>query len=64
VSSCNSDSNTLEPDRPQHDRPDAYAIEQQFSSAPFLSLSFHFRNKKLETLSKILFYFFIFLKIA
>jgi len=33
--------NTLEPDRPQHDRPAACVIAQQHSSATFVSLSIH-----------------------
>jgi hypothetical protein len=40
-------SNTLEPDRPQHDRPIACVIAQQHSSATFVSLRYHSRKEKL-----------------
>jgi hypothetical protein len=35
------DPSTLEPDRPQHDRPAASVIAQQYSSATFVSLRSH-----------------------
>jgi hypothetical protein len=38
-------SNTLERDR-QHDRPTAFVIAQQYSSAIFVLLRFHSRKKK------------------
>jgi hypothetical protein len=38
--------NTLEPDRPQHDRRAACVIAQQYSSPIFVSLRFHSRKKK------------------
>jgi hypothetical protein len=37
--------NTPEPDRPQHDRPKACVIAQQYSSAIFISLRFPFQRK-------------------
>ena len=36
---------TLEPDRPQHDRPAASVIAQQYSSATFVSLCYHSRKE-------------------
>jgi hypothetical protein len=42
----NSNFNTLEPDRPQHDRSAACVIIQQYSSATFVSLGFHSRKGK------------------
>jgi hypothetical protein len=41
-------SNTLEPDRLQHDRPAACVITQQNSSATFASLRFHYRKDNFE----------------
>ena len=38
--------NTTEPDRSLHDRPAAYVIAQQYSSATFVSQRFHSRNGK------------------
>jgi hypothetical protein len=35
-------SNTLECDRPQHDRPAACVIAQQYSSVTLVLLGFHF----------------------
>jgi hypothetical protein len=41
-----SNSNTPEADRPQHDRPAACVIAQQYSSATFVSLRFISRKEK------------------
>jgi hypothetical protein len=35
----------VKPDRLQHDRHAAYVISQQYSSATFISLRFHYRKK-------------------
>jgi hypothetical protein len=43
-SSLNPNSSTLEPDEPQHDRPVACVIAQQYSFATFVSLRFHSRT--------------------
>jgi hypothetical protein len=40
-----SKSNTLEPDRRQHDRPSPYVIAQQYSSATLVLLRFHSDKK-------------------
>jgi hypothetical protein len=53
-SSWKPSSSTLEPDRPQHDRPAAYVIAQQYSSATFVSLCFHSRKGKIRDVSKML----------
>jgi hypothetical protein len=45
--SLNPNSNTLERNRPQHDRPAACVIVLQYYSANFVSLCFHSRNEKL-----------------
>jgi hypothetical protein len=45
-SNRNQNSNTLETDRPQHDRPAAYVIAQHYSSN-FAALLFHLRKEKL-----------------
>jgi hypothetical protein len=58
--SSNPNCSTLEPDRPQHGRPAACVIAQQYSSATSISLRFHFGKEKLEAPSKI-FYSFHFL---
>ena len=42
----NPNSNKLEPDRLQHDGPAVCVIAQQYSSATFVSLIFHFHKKK------------------
>jgi hypothetical protein len=39
----------LEPDRPQYNRPVARVIAQQYSSATFISLHFHYRKEKFVT---------------
>ena len=52
-------SNTMDPDRPQHDRPDACVIAQQYSSGILGSLCFHFRKKKFGALSDSFFKSFI-----
>jgi hypothetical protein len=44
-SSRNRNSNTLDTDRPQHDRPAPYVIAQQYSSN-FVALLFHLRKEK------------------
>jgi hypothetical protein len=49
-----SDSNTPEPDRPQHDRPAACVIAQQHSSTAFVSLRFGSSKEKLGARIKIL----------
>jgi hypothetical protein len=36
------------PDRPQHARPDACIIAQQYSSAIFISMRFHSRKEKFD----------------
>jgi hypothetical protein len=45
-SSLNANSNTVEPDRPQHDRPAACVIAQQYSSATVFSFRFDSRKEK------------------
>jgi hypothetical protein len=58
--------NTLQPYRPQHDRPAACAVAQQCSSSTFVSLCFHCRwKKKFYTPSKyvLIFFFFTFSKL-
>ena len=42
----------METDRPQHERPTAYVIAQQYSSATLISLRFHSRKEKFLTISK------------
>jgi hypothetical protein len=55
--------NTLYRDRPQHDYPAACVIAQQYSPATFLSLRFHFRNKKFgERLKNVISLFSLFQK--
>jgi hypothetical protein len=46
--SRNPNPNTLEPGRPQHDRPTACAIGQQYSSATFVCLPFHTRKEEFD----------------
>jgi len=46
-SSLNPNPSTLEPDRPQLDRPAACVIAQQYSSTAFFSLRFNSRNERL-----------------
>lgn len=41
VCSWNQNSNTMESDRPQHDRPTAYVIAQQYSCAPSVPFPFY-----------------------
>ena len=49
--SCwNPHSNTMEADRPQHDRPTAGVIGQQYSSTTFVSLRFHPHTRKNSVL--------------
>jgi uncharacterized membrane protein len=45
-------SSTLELERRQRNRPTAYVIAQQHSSATFVSLRFHYRKEKFDALSK------------
>ena len=45
-SSWNPNTNTLEPDWPQHDRPAGCVIAQQYSSSTCVSRSFHSRKEK------------------
>jgi hypothetical protein len=47
-SSSNPKSNTLQRDRPQHDRPAACVIAQQYSSATIIVLRIHSRKKKVR----------------
>jgi hypothetical protein len=54
-SSCNTNSNTGEPDRMQDDRPAACDIAQQYSSASCFSIRFPFHKKKIRRLSKCYF---------
>jgi hypothetical protein len=42
----------VEPERPQHDRPTACVIAQQYSFDNFVSLRFHSCNKKSSVLFK------------
>jgi hypothetical protein len=42
---CNS--STLEDDQPQHYRPAAFVIAQQYSSATFIAFGFHSSKEKL-----------------
>ena len=53
-SDWNPNSNTLEPDRPRHDRSAAHVIAQQCSSANFVSLRFLFARITTARLSKVL----------
>jgi hypothetical protein len=46
-SNLNSNSKTLEPDQPQHDRPITCVVTQQYSSLTYVSLTFHSRKEKL-----------------
>jgi hypothetical protein len=50
-------------DRPQHDRPAACVIAQQYSFATFVSMCFHSRKEKFGARFKLYFIFNIF-KIA
>jgi hypothetical protein len=50
-SNLNPNSSTLEPDRPQHYRPTACVIAQQYSSATFVSFSFYFGKEKPQSVS-------------
>jgi hypothetical protein len=53
---------TLEPDRPQHDRPDNCVIAQQYSSSIFFSLRFHSsKGKQMLARDSKMFYFHFFL---
>jgi hypothetical protein len=58
--SLNPNSNSLAPDRPQHDSPTACVIAQQYSSATFVSLLSHSHQKIFGVLSKMLFIFTLF----
>ena len=46
-SSWNPNSSIIEPDRPQHERPAAPVVAQQYSSATFISQRFHTRQGKV-----------------
>jgi len=48
-SSRNPNYSTLEPHRPQYNRPVACVIAQQYSSATFISVRFHYRKEKFVT---------------
>jgi len=52
--------NTLESDRPQHDRPAACSLAQKYSSATFVSMRFLSRKEKSCTWYKIRDYFHFF----
>jgi hypothetical protein len=41
--------NTPEPDRVQHDRTASCVIAQQYSSATFVSLCFHYRKENFNS---------------
>ena len=60
----NSNSNTLETDRLQHDPPTSCVIGHQYSSATFVLFRFHFRKEKFGALYKnaTFFHFLYFLK--
>ena len=58
--SLNQNSNTLEPDRPQHDGAAACVISQQYSSADFVSLRFHSSKGKSDAPFKKFHYFIYF----
>ena len=60
-SSWNPNSNTLEPDPPQHDIPAACVIVQEYSSATFLSFRYHSRKEKCGAFQK--YYYFDFLRL-
>jgi len=47
----------MEVDRPLHDRPVAYVIAQEYSSAIFVSLRFHSRKEKFDRFKRNLFIF-------
>ena len=49
----------LKLDRPEHDRPAACVIAQQYSSAIFASLRFNSRKENLGALVQILHYFYL-----
>jgi hypothetical protein len=53
-SSWNSNSNTLEPCRPQHDGPTACVIVQQYSSPTCFSLRLRPQKEKIRRVSKML----------
>ena len=48
-SSLNPKSKTLEPDRPQHDRPAACVIAQQYSSVTLVLLRCHSRKEQFDS---------------
>ena len=60
-SSSDPNCSTLEPDRPQHYHPAACVIAQQYSSATFISLDFHYRKGggELYILKMLLYSFFL-----
>jgi hypothetical protein len=58
--SLNSNSNTLESDWPQQYSPTTCDITQQYSSATFLSLRFHFWKKEFSMHFKMLLFYFFF----
>jgi hypothetical protein len=59
--SLNTDSSTLVPDRPQRERLAVYLVAQQYSSATFLSFSFHSLKEHLGAhLKQLLFRFYPF----
>jgi hypothetical protein len=59
--STNSNSDTLEPDRPQYNRPAASVIAQQNSSVTFISMCLYSRKEKLgERLKVALFKFIVY----
>jgi hypothetical protein len=45
-------SNTLEPDRPQRDRPATCVIAQHYSSGTYITLRYHCRKVKFGALFK------------
>jgi len=49
----NPNSKTLEPDRPQNDRPVSGVFAQKYSSAAFVQLRFHFRKEYIRRVLKM-----------
>jgi hypothetical protein len=55
--SCNPNSSTLEPDRPQHDCPAACVVAQQYSSSAYSLIELLLSQKKNQLAFKKCYYF-------
>ena len=60
-SSWNPNSNTLEPDRLQHDIPAACVIAKEYSATTLVSIRYHSRKEKCGDFQK--YYYFEFLRL-